>query len=129
MEVDKPVPVVNIPTVSFIVGPSKQGITGNIQEALDQDRLVSVVIAVFVPLEEALADIGINSRRAVIHLECYCEEYWLKSLEESWQNQSVDQWVEWLTSPSLEDEIPNIDWLIALFTGNKKGLLEAIPQY
>ena len=28
--------------------------------------------------------------------------------------------MEWLTSSAPEDEVPNIDWLIALFTGNKR---------
>ena len=28
--------------------------------------------------------------------------------------------MEWLTSPAPEYEVPNIDWLIALFPGNKK---------
>ena len=32
----------------------------------------------------------------------------------------MDQWVEWLTIPSPEDEVPNIDWLIAVFNGSKK---------
>ena len=30
------------------------------------------------------------------------------------------QWVEWITRTSQEDEAPNIDWLIAVFLGNKK---------
>ena len=61
-----------------------------------------------------------NSKRAVIHLEVDCEEYWLKSIEEGWRTQSVDQWVEWLTSPDPEYEVPNVDWIIALFPGSKK---------
>ena len=65
-------------------------------------------------------DIGMNARRAVIHLEYYRKEDWLEPLEEVWQNQSVDPWVEWLNRPAPEDEVPNIDWIIAVFSGNKK---------
>ena len=32
----------------------------------------------------------------------------------------MDQWVEWLTSPDPEYEVPNVDWIIALFPGSKK---------
>ena len=28
--------------------------------------------------------------------------------------------MEWLTRPDTEDELHNIDWLITVFTGNKK---------
>ena len=100
MKEDKPVTVVNLPPVRFIGVPSNQVRTGNIQEAWATYRSVEVVTAVDLLVEEALADIGMNSRRAVIHLECDCEEDWLKSLEEGWRTQSVSQWVEWLTSPS-----------------------------
>ena len=54
IDADKPVTVVNIPPVRYICGPSKQGITGNIQGALDPVRSVSVVTSVNVPVEEAL---------------------------------------------------------------------------
>ena len=84
MNTDKPVPVVNLPPVRFIGGPSNQGRKGNIQGAWDIDISVAVVIAVGVTVEESLAYIGINARRSVIHLECDCEEYWLKPLEEVW---------------------------------------------
>ena len=80
MDADKPVPVVNLPPVIFIGGPSKKVITGKIQGAWDTDRSVAVVTAVGVPVEGALADIGMNSRRVVIHLECDCEENLLKLL-------------------------------------------------
>ena len=72
------------------------------------------------PVEEVLSDIGMNYKIEVIHLECDCEEDWLKSLEEVWRNQTVDQWVEWLTRPAPEDEVPNMDWLIAVFHRRKK---------
>ena len=45
-----------------------QGRTGNIQGFWDPDRSVAVVTAVDVLVEERLYDIGIDSRRAVIHL-------------------------------------------------------------
>ena len=32
----------------------------------------------------------------------------------------MDQWVEWLTRPYKADEFPNIDWIIAVFSGTKK---------
>ena len=41
-------------------------------------------------------------------------------MEVVWQTQSVNQWVEWLTRPAQDDEVPNIDCLISVFTGNKK---------
>ena len=70
MDIDKPVPVVNLPPVMFICGISKQVRTGNIQGAWDPDRSVAVVTSVGVPVEEALSDIIMNSKRAVIRLEC-----------------------------------------------------------
>ena len=81
MEAYKPIPVVNLPPVRFIVLPSKQVITGNIQGLWDLDRSVAVVTAVGVPVEESLADVGMNYRRAEILLECDCEEDSLNSLE------------------------------------------------
>ena len=74
MYADKPVPVVNLPPMMFIGTPSKQVRTGNIKGTWDTDRSVEVVTAVGVPVEEALSDIGMNARRAVIHLECDFEE-------------------------------------------------------
>ena len=67
-------------------------------------------MAVGVLVEEAFLDIGMNFRRVVIHFECDYEEDWLKPLEEGWQTQSVDQWVELLTRPDTEDEVHNIDY-------------------
>ena len=71
-------------------------------------------------VEEELSDNGINARRVVIHLEFDCEEDWLKSLEEGWWTQSVSHWVEWRTRPAPEDDVPNIDWIIAVFPGGVK---------
>ena len=31
-------------------------------------------------LEEALSDIGMNTSKSGIHLEFYCDQYWIKSL-------------------------------------------------
>ena len=60
--------MVNIPPVIFIGGPTKQGITGNIQGAWDLDKSVAVVTFMCVTVEEALSYIGINSRIEVISL-------------------------------------------------------------
>ena len=68
-----------------------------------------MITAVGVPVEEALSDIEMNARIAVIHLERDGGEEWINSLEEGWRTQSVDQWVDWLTMSSPEDEAPNND--------------------
>ena len=68
MDVDKPVPVVNIPPVKFIGITTNQGITVNIQEACYPEISVAVITTVGVPLEKDLADIGMKSRNVVIHL-------------------------------------------------------------
>ena len=65
---DKPVPVVNLPLVRFIGVPKRQEITGIIKGYLNPHTSVEVVKAVGVPVEEVLSDIGMNSRKAVIHL-------------------------------------------------------------
>ena len=54
MDADKPIPVVNLPPVRFLSGPSKQVRTGNIQGAWYPYRLVAVIMSVIVPVEEAL---------------------------------------------------------------------------
>ena len=74
MAAEKPVPVVNLPPVRFLYVPSKQVTTGNIQGAWDSDRSVAVVTAVGAPVEEALVEIVINTRRVVIHLKFNCEK-------------------------------------------------------
>ena len=33
----------------------------------------------------------------------------------------MDHWVEWTTKTYPEDEVPNIDWPIAVFTGGGGG--------
>ena len=68
MEADKPIPVENISPVRFIGGPLKLGITGNIQGVWYIYRSVAVVMAMGLPVEEELADIGMDARIAVINL-------------------------------------------------------------
>ena len=58
--------------MKFTGDPTKQGITGNIQGDLYSDISTAGVMAVGVPMDEALLDIGMNDRRAVIHLEYDC---------------------------------------------------------
>ena len=77
--------------MGFIGGPSKQGRTGNIQGALDPDISVAKIMTVGVPVEEALSDIVMNARRAMIHLKCDFEEEWIKLPEEGRITQSVYQ--------------------------------------
>ena len=116
MDIDKPVIVVNLSPVRFIDGPTNKGIKVNIQGAWDPKTLVHVITTVGVPAEEAFLDIGMNPKRAAIHLERDCEEAWKK-----WkQTQSVDQWLECITRPDKEYDFPNIDWLIAIFIGTKR---------
>ena len=52
MYTDKPVPVVNIPPVSFIVYPTSQVRTGSIQGSWDTIILVAVITTMGVPLED-----------------------------------------------------------------------------
>ena len=77
-------------------------------------------------MEEALDNIAMKTRNVVIHMECDGEAYWVKSLGEVWPTQGVDQWVDWLTNPSSEEELPNIDWLIAVLPSTKKN--NGIPE-
>ena len=44
------------------------------------DISVEVVKAVCAPMEEVLSDIGVNSKREVINLECDYDEDWFKSI-------------------------------------------------
>ena len=69
MDADKPVPVVNIPPVRFIVIPTNQGITGNITGYWHPEIFVAVITTVDVPVEEAFDDIVVKSRNVAIHLE------------------------------------------------------------
>ena len=80
MDADKPVPVVNIPPVKFIGITTNQGITVNIQESCYPEISVAVIITVGVPVEEYLADIGINFRKVVIIMEYDVKTYWVRSI-------------------------------------------------
>ena len=81
MNAGKYISVVVLLPVRFIGGPKRQGITRSIHGSWDPDRSVAVITAMGVPAEEALSDIGMNSRRAVIYLKCDGEEECIKSLE------------------------------------------------
>ena len=61
-----------------------------------------------IPVEEALADIVMNYRNAVIHMECDEKASWVRSLGELWPTQSMYQWLDWLTNPPSRKEVPNI---------------------
>ena len=80
MDSDKPVLVVNLPPVRFIGGHTRQLIRGSIQRAWDPEISVYVVTMVGVPVEEALAYIGMKDINVVIHMDCGGEEYWIKLL-------------------------------------------------
>ena len=80
-----------------------------------------MITTVGIPLEEDLDNIGMKTRNVVIHMECDGEASWVKLLGEAWPTQSVDQRVDWLTNPSSGEEVPNNDWIIAVFPGTKKN--------
>ena len=82
MDADKSVPVVNIPPVRFIGGPTRQVRTGSMQGYWDPEISVAVINMVGIPLEEALDDIRMKNRNVVIHMECDGEAYWVKLLGE-----------------------------------------------
>ena len=71
-----------------------------------------MITRVGIPVEEDLADIIMKTRNVVINMECDGGASWVKSLGEVWPNQSVDQWMDWITNPSSVEEVPNIDWII-----------------
>ena len=77
---DKPVPVVILPPVRFIGGPTRQEKIGITQVSWDPEISVDVITRVGIPVEEALDDIVIKTRNVVIHMECDGEAYWAKSL-------------------------------------------------
>ena len=80
MDLDKPFPVVNIPPARFIGGTKKLGRKGILQGSWDPEILVAAITVVGVPVDEDLADIGMNPRMAVIYMECDGKEYWVSSL-------------------------------------------------
>ena len=67
---DGMVPVVNLPLMRFIGGTTNQEINGNNQGAWDPEIYIAVITTVGVPVEEALVDIGIKYRNALINMEC-----------------------------------------------------------
>ena len=77
-----PFTVENIPPMRLIGGTTNKEI------------LVAVINTVGLPVEEALDDIGMKSKKVGIHTECDIEASWVRSLEELWTNQSVYQWVD-----------------------------------
>ena len=89
MGADKPVPVVNVPPVIFIDGPTSKVITGIVQGAWYPEILVAVINSVGVPVEDYLDDIGIYSRKLVIRMDCDGESNWVRSIVEVWQIQSA----------------------------------------
>ena len=64
----KPVPVVILPPVRFIGGPTRHGITGIIQLSWDPEISVAVITTVGMPLNGALDDIGMKTRNMVINI-------------------------------------------------------------
>ena len=80
MYIDKPIPVVNIPNVRFIGGPTRQGRTGGIQGGWDPEISVAVINTVGVPVEKSLGDTGINSRKVVICIMYVSKASWVSSL-------------------------------------------------
>ena len=58
-----------------------------------------MITIVGIPVEEALYNIGMKTINVVIHIECDGDASWVNFLGEVWPNQSLDQWVDWLTNP------------------------------
>ena len=74
-----------------------------------------------------MADIVMKTRNVVTRMEFDGEASWVKSLGELFPNQSVDQWVDWLTYPSSGEEVPNIDCIISVFPVTKKNYRRPDP--
>ena len=74
---DKPVPLVILPPVRFIGGPTRQVRTGRIQGSWDPERSIYVITTVWIPVEEALDDIGMKTRNVVMYMEYYGEAFWV----------------------------------------------------
>ena len=120
MYVDNPVPVLNIPPVRFICGTTSQLITVGIKGYWDPEISVAVITMVVVPEEEALVNIGMNSEKVVIDMECGVKVYWVRFLGEVCPTQILYQCVYWLTSPPSVEEVSNIDCPVAVFLSAKK---------
>ena len=67
MDAYKPVPVVILPPVRFIYRQTSKVTKGIIQGVWDPEIPVAVITMVWIPVEEALADIGMKTRNVVIH--------------------------------------------------------------
>ena len=76
----KPVPVIILPPVTFIGGPTMHGRTVRIQVSWDPEISKSVITTIGIPVEEALTCIGMKTRNAVIHMESDGESSWVNSL-------------------------------------------------
>ena len=50
-----------------------------------------MINAVGLPEEEDLNDIGMNSKKVVVHMECDGKESWVRPLGEVWPTQKADQ--------------------------------------
>ena len=58
-----------------------------------------MITVVGVPVEEALADIGMKDINIVIHMDFYGEASWVKYLGELWKTHIVDQLLDCITNP------------------------------
>ena len=72
--------VLNIPLLIFVGYPTNRVITGNMSGDWDPELLVAMFTAVGLPLEEALADVGTNSRRVMFRLDRDCKVDFISSL-------------------------------------------------
>ena len=70
MDAYKPVPVVIIPLVRFIGGPTSQGRTRSIQGSGDPEISIALITTVGIPVEDDFDDIGTKTINLVIHMEC-----------------------------------------------------------
>ena len=70
--------VSNMPTLRFLGETTKQVSSGKIHGDWYPEILVKVVTYVGVPVEVALAYIGMNSRENMVHMECNCEAVWIR---------------------------------------------------
>ena len=66
----KPVPVVILPPVRSIDGPTSQEILGRIKVSWDPEISIAVITMVWIPVEKALDGIGMETINVVIHIEC-----------------------------------------------------------
>ena len=79
-----------------------------------------LVTQLIVPVGDTLEDIGVNSRKVVVHLECEYDASSLKSLGDVRTTKIVEQLLGWLTRSDPKEYTPNIYWIILIFLGIKK---------